>query len=36
MTELMARHGNNVSRAAEAAGVPRQTLHRILSRQAMR
>jgi DNA-binding NtrC family response regulator len=36
VTELLARHDQNVSRAAEAARVPRQTLHRIMSRHALR
>jgi DNA-binding NtrC family response regulator len=34
--QLLARHGANVSRAAEAAGIPRQTLHRIMSRHGIR
>ena len=35
VTGLLARHEHNVSRAAEAARVPRQTLHRIMSRHGI-
>jgi two-component system response regulator AtoC len=34
--QLLARHDANVSRAAEAAGIPRQTLHRILRKHGIR
>ncbi len=33
--ELLGRHGGNVSRAAEAAGIPRQTLHRLKSKHCL-
>jgi transcriptional regulator with PAS, ATPase and Fis domain len=36
VTELLARHDHNVSRAAESARIPRQTLHRIMSRHGLR
>jgi transcriptional regulator with PAS, ATPase and Fis domain len=36
VTALLSRHGDNVSRAAESARVPRQTLHRIMSRHGLR
>jgi two-component system response regulator GlrR len=36
VAELLARHDHNVSRAADAARIPRQTLHRIMNRHAFR
>jgi two-component system, NtrC family, response regulator GlrR len=33
---LLARHDHNVSRAAEAARIPRQTLHRLMSKHGIR
>jgi transcriptional regulator with PAS, ATPase and Fis domain len=33
--ELLERHGGNVSSAAEAAGIPRQTLHRLKNKHRM-
>jgi DNA-binding NtrC family response regulator len=34
--KLLDRHDRNVSRAAESAGIPRQTLHRLMSKHAIR
>jgi transcriptional regulator with PAS, ATPase and Fis domain len=33
--KLLEKHDNNVSRAAESAGIPRQTLHRLMSKHAI-
>jgi DNA-binding NtrC family response regulator len=33
---LLERHDRNVSRAAESAGIPRQTLHRLMSKHSIR
>jgi two-component system nitrogen regulation response regulator GlnG len=34
--KLLERHDRNVSRAAESAGIPRQTLHRLMSKHSIR
>jgi DNA-binding NtrC family response regulator len=36
LTQLLRRHRGNVSRAAEDAGIPRQTLHRLMAKQGIR
>jgi DNA-binding NtrC family response regulator len=36
LTELLRRHGGNVSQAAKTAGVDRKTLHRLLAKHRVR
>jgi DNA-binding NtrC family response regulator len=36
VTERLARHAGNVSRAAESMGISRQLLHRLIERYGLR
>ncbi len=36
LTELLRRHGGNISQAAKTAGVDRKTLHRLLTKHGIR
>jgi DNA-binding NtrC family response regulator len=36
LTDLLRRHGGNISQAAKTAGVDRKTLHRLLAKHAIR
>jgi transcriptional regulator of acetoin/glycerol metabolism len=35
LTDLLKRHGGNISQAAKAAGVDRKTIHRLLKRHSL-